>query len=223
MKKKRDFPAEAPFFSFSLDKSYQIRYNKRVATYGEEKPLIQAIENFFLNIVGAKLCVFFCSLLPIIECRGAVPLGCGLGLPWWQTYLLAVAGNLLPVPFILLFIRAVLRWMTGEELATAEGEPDEGTEAPRKKHYCRVKWINRFGRWLERKVDKHKGKIERYSYWGVVLFVAIPIPGTGAWTGSLIAAVLKLDFKKSLLAATFGVFIAAAIMSVISYLIKAVV
>ena len=163
--------------------------------------MIQAIENFFLNIVGAKLCVFFCSLLPIIECRGAVPLGCGLGLPWWQTYLLAVAGNLLPVPFVLLFIRAILRWMTN----------------------CRVKFFNRFGHWLEGKVEKHKGKIEKYSYWGVVLFVAIPIPGTGAWTGSLIAATLKLDFKKSLLAATFGVFIAAAIMTVISYAIKAVV
>ena len=188
--------------------------------------MIQAIENFFLNIVGAKLCVFFCSLLPIIECSGAVPLGCTLGLPWWQTYLLAVAGNLLPEPFILLFIRAVLRWMTGGESATDEKAETDGTEgdpAPRKGHYCHVKWINRFGRWLERKVDKHKGKIEKYSYWGVVLFVAIPIPGTGAWTGSLIAAVLKLDFKKSLLAATFGVFLAAAIMTVISYAIKAVV
>ena len=186
--------------------------------------MIQAIENFFLNIVGAKLCVFFCSLLPIIECRGAVPLGCGLGLPWWQTYLLAVAGNLLPVPFVLLFIRAILRWMTGEPV-TGKVEADEtgAEQAPRKGHYCRVKWINRFGRWLERKVEKHKGKIEKYSYWGVVLFVAIPIPGTGAWTGSLIAATLKLDFKKSLLAATFGVFIAATIMTVISYAIKAVV
>ncbi len=163
--------------------------------------MIHAIENFFLNIVGAKLCVFICSLLPIIECRGAVPLGCGLGLPWWQTYLLAVAGNLLPVPFVLLFIRAVLRWMTNS----------------------RVKIFNRFGHWLERKVEKHKGKIEKYSYWGVVLFVAIPIPGTGAWTGSLIAATLKLDFKKSLLAATVGVLLAATIMTVISYAIKAVV
>ena len=188
--------------------------------------MIQAIENFFLNTVGRELCVFFCSLLPIIECRGAVPLGCTLGLPWWQTYLLAVAGNLLPVPFILFFIRAVLRWMTGGVVTAETGETDEptnGEQPQRKGHYCHVKWINRFGHWLERKVDKHKGKIEKYSYWGVVLFVAIPIPGTGAWTGSLIAAVLKLDFKKSLLAATFGVLLAAAIMTVISYAIKAMV
>ena len=145
--------------------------------------------------------MFFCSLLPIIECRGAGPLGAGLGLPWWQTYLLAVAGNLLPVPFILLFIRAILNWMTKSK----------------------IKFINKFGHWLERKVEKHKGKIEKYSYWGVVLFVAIPIPGTGAWTGSLIAAVLKLDFKKSLLAATLGVLLAGAIMTVIYYAIKAAI
>ena len=163
--------------------------------------MIQAIEHFFLEIVGRHLCVFFCSLLPIIECRGAVPLGAGLGLPWWQTYLLAVAGNLLPVPFILLFIRAILNWMTKSK----------------------IKFINKFGHWLERKVEKHKGKIEKYSYWGVILFVAIPIPGTGAWTGSLIAAVLKLDFKKSLLAATLGVLLAGAIMTVISYAIKAAI
>ena len=184
--------------------------------------MIQAIEHFFLEIVGRHLCVFLCSLLPIIECRGAVPLGAGLGLPWWQTYLLAVAGNLLPVPFILLFIRAVLRWMTGGE-EEPEEKGIEAEEKTRKRHYCHVRWINRFGRWLERKVEKHKGKIEKYSYWGVVLFVAIPIPGTGAWTGSLIAAVLKLDFKKSLLAAILGVLIASTIMSVISYGIKAAI
>ena len=195
--------------------------------------------------MGAKLCVFFCSLLPIIECRGAVPLGCALGLPWWQTYLLAVAGNLLPVPFILLFIRAILRWMVGPktdpasgpsadnaekpaaETADANGEADGEAvkgpaEPPKRRHYCRVRWINSVGRWLERKVEKHKGTIEKYSYWGVVLFVAVPIPGTGAWTGSLIAAVLRLNFKKSLLAATLGVLIASAIMTVVSYVIKGI-
>ena len=198
--------------------------------------MIQAIEDFFLHTVGAKLCVFFCSLLPIIECRGAVPLGCALGLPWWQTYLLAVAGNLVPVPFILLFIRAILRWMVGPrtdpaeekpETADANGEADGEAvkgpaEPPKRRHYCRVRWINSVGRWLERKVEKHKGTIEKYSYWGVVLFVAVPIPGTGAWTGSLIAAVLRLNFKKSLLAATLGVLIASAIMTVVSYVIKGI-
>ena len=157
--------------------------------------MVEAIERFFLETVGRELCVVFCSMLPIIECRGAIPLGWGLGLPWWQTALFSIIGNLLPVPFILLFIRAILKWM-----AT-----------------CRVKFFNKISAWLERKVDKHKGTIEKYSYWGVMIFVGLPIPGTGAWTGTLIASVLGLDPKKSFVAAVGGVLMATAIMTVISY------
>ena len=158
--------------------------------------MIEAIERFFLETVGRELCVFFCSMLPIIECRGAIPLGWGLGLPWWQTALFSIAGNLLPVPFILLFIRAILRWM----------------------RESRVKFFANVAAWLDRKIEKHKGTIEKYSYWGLVLFVAIPLPGTGAWTGTLIASVLGLETKKSFLAATLGVLGATVIMTVISYL-----
>ena len=161
----------------------------------------EAIADFFLNKVGRELCVFFCSLIPVIECRGAVPLGCGMGLPWWQTFLLAVAGNLLPVPFILWLIRAILKWMANS----------------------RVKFFNRVAGWLNRRVEKRRDKVEKYSYWAIVLFVAIPIPGTGAWTGSMIAGVLELDFKKSMLAATLGVLIATTIMTILSYAVKAVV
>ena len=134
-------------------------------------------------------------MLPIIECRGAVPLGWGLGMPWWQTALFSIAGNLLPVPFILLFIRGMLKWMRG----------------------CRVNFFNKVAAWLDRKIEKHKGTIEKYSYWGVMIFVAIPFPGTGAWTGTLIASVLGLDSKKSFLAAIGGVLIATAIMTAVSY------
>ena len=157
--------------------------------------MTEAIEQFFLETVGKELCVFFCSMLPIIECRGAVPLGWGLGLPWWQTLLFSVAGNLLPVPFILLFIRGFLKWMRG----------------------CRVKFFNKIASWLDRKIEKHKGTIEKYSYWGVMLFVGIPIPGTGAWTGTLIASVLGLEPKKSFLAAVGGVLMASAIMMLVAY------
>lgn len=158
--------------------------------------MTEAIERFFLETVGRELCVFFCSMLPIIECRGAVPLGWGLGLPWWQTALFGIAGNLLPVPFILLFIRAILKWM----------------------RESRVKLFANVAAWLDRKIEKHKGTIEKYSYWGLVLFVAIPLPGTGAWTGTLIASVLGLETKKSFLAATLGVLGATAIMTGITYL-----
>ena len=158
--------------------------------------MIEAIERFFLETVGRELCVFFCSMLPIIECRGAIPLGWGLGLPWWQTAIFSIAGNLLPVPFILLFIRAILGWM----------------------RESRVKFFANVAAWLDRKIEKHKGTIEKYSYWGLVLFVAIPLPGTGAWTGTLIASVLGLEPKKSFLADTLGVLGATVIMTVISYL-----
>ena len=122
-------------------------------------------------------------------------MGWGLGLPWWQTVLFSIAGNLLPVPFILLFIRAILRWMRNSS----------------------VKLFSNTAAWLDRKIEKHKGTIEKYSYWGVVIFVAVPLPGTGAWTGTLIASVLGLEPKKSFLAAALGVLGATAIMTVISY------
>ena len=157
--------------------------------------MTEAIKRFFLETVGRELCVFFCSMLPIIECRGAIPLGWGLGLPWWQTVLFSTAGNLLPVPFILLFIRVVLGWM----------------------RKSRVKFFSNIAAWLDRKIEKHKGTIEKHSYWGVALFVGIPLPGTGAWTGTLIASVLGLEPKKSFLAAALGVLGATAIMTVISY------
>ena len=162
--------------------------------------MIEAIEQFFLETVGRELCVLFCAMLPIIECRGAVPLGCALGLPWWQNALFSIAGNLLPVPFILRFIRAVLKWMRS----------------------CRIKFFNKSAGWLDRKIEKHKGTIEKYSYWGVMIFVGLPIPGTGAWTGTLIASVLGLEPKKSFLAACVGVLMATAIMTVISYGVAAI-
>ncbi len=155
----------------------------------------EAIGNFFNEIVGPQLSVFICSMIPIIECRGAVPLGVLFNLPWWQTMLFSIVGNILPVPFILLFIRKFMEF--------AE----------------RSKWklLNRTANWLRKKIEKHKGKIEKHSYWGVMLFVGIPLPGTGAWTGSLIAAMLDLEKKKTFVAALGGVVIATVIMTLVSY------
>ena len=163
--------------------------------------MIEAIERFFTESVGKELAVFFCSMIPIIECRGAIPLGCGLGLPFWETFLLAFCGNLLPVPFILLLIEKIILWM----------------------ERSKVRFFQKIASFLRRKVEKNKGKIEKYSYWGLVLFVAIPLPGTGAWTGSLIAALLGLDVKKSTLAAAAGVAISCTIMTILSYGFKLMV
>jgi uncharacterized membrane protein len=155
--------------------------------------MIEAIETFFLETVGRELCVLFCSMLPIIELRGAIPLGAGLGLPWWQTFAISVVGNLLPVPFILLLMRWVLDLMK------------------------RVKGLRRIAYWLEERVEKKRDKVEKYAFWGLVLFVAVPLPGTGAWTGSLIAALTGIRFRRAILCVTIGVLIAAIAMTVVSY------
>lgn len=155
----------------------------------------EAIVNFFLETVGEELCVFFCSMLPIIELRGAIPLGAGFGLPWWQTYIIAVLGNMLPVPIILLFVKSVLTRMSK----------------------CKVKFFNKVANKMFEKAEKNRAKIERYAFWGLALFVAIPLPATGAWTGTLVAALFDMRFWKSFLSALIGVMIAGVIMTLISY------
>lgn len=164
-------------------------------------PVKEAIANFFLETVGREWCVFFCSLLPIIELRGAIPLGAGFGLPFWQTYLISVIGNILPVPFILLFIKGILTWMSK----------------------CRVKAFNKVAGWLFRKAEKNRGKVEKYASLGLVLFVAIPLPGTGAWTGSLVAAVMDMKFWRAFLSALIGVLVAGVVMTLISYGVAAII
>ena len=155
----------------------------------------EAIEHFFLETVGEELCVFFCSMLPIIELRGGIPLGAGLGLPFWLNYLLCVLGNILPVPFILLFIQKILGWM----------------------EHSRVKFFQKVALWLKNKAEKNREKIEKYSFWGVCFFVALPLPATGAWTGSLVASMIRMNFWKALLSAFIGVLIAGVIMTLASY------
>ena len=163
--------------------------------------IVNAIRDFFLNTVGEELCVFFCSMLPIIELRGAIPMGAVFGMPMWLTYLLSVLGNMLPVPFILLFIKKIIAWMT----------------------VSKVKFFNKFAGVLNRKVEKNRDKIARYSFWGVCLFVAVPLPVTGAWTGTLVAAMLDMKFWKAVLSCLFGVLIAGVIMTVISYGLAAMI
>ena len=162
------------------------------------------IQNFFEETgwsIWRELCVFFCSMVPVIELRGAIPLGAGLGLEWWQCYLLSVVGNFVPVPFILLFINAILRWMSNSK----------------------VKFFNKVANWLLKKAEKNRKKVERFAFFGVALFVAIPLPATGAWTGSLVAAVFNMNFLKSMISALIGILIAGAIMTLISYGFVAIV
>lgn len=139
------------------------------------------------------LWVFFISMVPIIELRGAIPVGFGLGLPLWLNFLLCVVGNFLPVPFILLFIRKILAWMKN------------------------VKHLDKIALWLERKAQKHSGKVMKGVASGLFLFVAIPLPGTGAWTGALVASLFDMRMKYALPAIFLGVVVAGVIMSLLSY------
>ena len=157
--------------------------------------MIETIKFWVIDVFGARLGVVLCSMIPIIELRGAIPLGAFLDLPWWQSYLFAVLGNMIPVPFILLFITKIIGWMTR----------------------CRVKFFNKIGTWLTNKAEKNREKIEKYSFWGVCLFVAVPLPITGAWTGSLVASTIGMKFWKALLSCLLGVMIAGVIMTLTSY------
>lgn len=157
--------------------------------------MVEAIQNFFLERVGKHLCVLICSMIPIIELRGAIPLGAALDLPFWVNFPLSVIGNLIPVPIILLCIKAVLNWMVK----------------------CKVKFFNKIAGWLFKKAEKNRPKVEKYGFWGLFIFVAIPLPGTGAWTGSLVAAVIDMKFGKAFLSVMLGVLTAGIIMSLISY------
>lgn len=155
----------------------------------------EIISNFFLEIVGKELCVFFCSMLPIIELRGAIPMAFAFGLPCWEAYIISIFGNLLPVPFILLLINIVLKWMSNSK----------------------VKFFNKIANFLYKKVEKNRAKIEKYSFWGLCLFIAIPLPVTGAWTGSLVAAVIGMKPWKAFVSALLGVLIAGVIVTLIVY------
>ena len=144
----------------------------------------------FLNY----LWVFFISMLPIVELRGAIPIGAmKLLLEPIPNYLAAVLGNMLPVPFILFFIRIILNWMKT------------------------TKCFAKIADWIIAKGEKHADKVTRYATWGLFLFVAVPFPGTGAWTGALIASLIGMKKRHAFLAILLGVLTAGVIMSLASY------
>lgn len=144
------------------------------------------------------LTVFLVSMVPIIELRGAVPIGTGLGLPWHWTLIVAIIGNCLPIPIILLFVKKVLTWM----------------------RTCKVKLFSRVSNFMFEKAEKNREKIDKYAVWGLFLFVAIPIPGTGAWTGALAASLFDMNRKKAAVSIVSGVIAAGLIMTFGSQIVK---
>lgn len=153
-----------------------------------------------MNLFENKYFYLFCiSMLPIVELRGGVPAGMAMGLPFWEVYLVCVLGNILPVPFLMLFSKRVLTWLAERQV---------------------------FGGFFQRIIDKADEKahsIGKYELLGLWLFVAIPLPGTGAWTGSLVAAILRLRIIPAFFAICAGVLTSGLIMGAVSYgLIEAI-
>ena len=143
----------------------------------------------------AELWAFLISMVPVIELRGALPVALASGVNLPLAIMLTVAGNLLPIPFILLFVRPVFKW------------------------FKKLGSLRSFVQRLEEKAFKKSDKVIKNNFWGLVIFVAIPLPGTGAWTGALIAALLDMRLKYALPAIAVGVIIASAIISAAYYLV----
>ena len=141
--------------------------------------------------------VLLLSMVPVLELRASIPVGCSLGLSPWQCALAAIIGNMIPVPFIILFIRKIFDFL--------------------RKHWPRM---GMFVEKMEAKAERKKPLVQKYAIFGLVLLVAIPLPGTGAWTGALVAAMLDIRMKRAIPCVFLGVILAAAIVTMLSYGIR---
>ena len=134
------------------------------------------------------------SMIPVAELRLGIPFGVARGLPVWAACLAAVLGNMLPVPFIVVYIRRIFQWMRR-----------------------RLPWLNSLVDKLERKAHLNGQTVTKYKYLGLLIFVAIPLPGTGAWTGSLAAAFLDMPLRKALPSIFAGIVIAGLAISILTF------
>ncbi len=147
------------------------------------------------SYISAKALVFVISLFPLLELRGGLLAASLLQVPEVQAIPISIIGNIVPIPFILLFIKQIFQWL--KKFRITRGIVEK----------------------LEARAMGKSDKIKKYEFWGLVLFVGIPLPGTGAWTGSLIASLLGIDIKKSSLAILVGIFMATVIMYFVSYVL----
>lgn len=159
--------------------------------------MAEQLAGFFQDKLPPELAIFIISMLPILELRGGMVAAAVLEVDFYLAFPICILGNMLPIPFELLFIRRILNWLKKTKL------------------FCKPATK------LEEKAQKKANDkaITKYKHWGVFLFVAIPLPGTGAWTGGLVADVLDLRMKKALPIITVGVITAGIIMAIITYVI----
>lgn len=133
------------------------------------------------------------AMMPILEIRGAIPVGVASGLDPWLAFAVGFVGNMLPIPILILLTRKIIEWL--------------------KKHNVLVKLTA----WLENKGSKGAQKVQKYSFWGLFILVAIPLPGTGAWTGALVASLLDMRLKRALPSIAMGVAVAGLIVLLVTY------
>ena len=157
---------------------------------------VESLVNFFIGLFGGaakEVVIFIISLMPILELRGGLLAASLLHVEYVSAAMICVIGNVLPIPIVLLFLEKILdlfeKWKVTKKIVV----------------------------WLEKKVENKREQIDKYGYLGLALFVGIPLPGTGAWTGSLLAVMLGMNKKKSFLFILIGVLMAAIIMSILSY------
>lgn len=157
--------------------------------------LVQGLTAALGGKVSGEIIIFITSMIPILELRGGLLAASPalLNVPILRAIPICIIGNLLPIPFILLLIEKVLDLME------------------------KIPGLCKIARWVRQKADKNKGQIEKFGFWGLALFVGIPLPGTGAWTGSLVAALLHMKFGKAIAAILVGIAMATIIMSLLSY------
>ena len=155
--------------------------------------LVNEITLFLQDKVPEELVAFVISLMPVLECRGGMIAARLMEIPFIKAFLICYFGNMLPIPFIILFIRKIFDFLR------------------------KFSFFEKIILKLEAKTEKNKEKVLKYESWGLLLFVAIPLPGTGGWTGALMAGLLDMRFKRSLPIIALGVLIAGFIMSGLTY------
>ena len=145
-------------------------------------------------MLNAEIITLLMAMVPVVELRGAIPYGVIAGLSVQTAFILAVIGNLLPIPVLIVFTRKVFEWLRTKSSS-----------------------LDRLVSRLEAKAEKNKGLVEKYEFFGLMILVAIPLPGTGAWTGALVAAMMDMRLKRAMPAIIVGVIVAGVIVTTLTY------